>query len=485
MEATNDKEVSLKALMNLQPKQQLALNTLFSPKCKYLLYGGAMAGGKSYLLRWAALYYSLWLTQKYGLRGVPVGLFSEDYPTLKDRQISRIVREFPPYLGDLKESKEEGFAFFIKPEYGGGRILLRNLDDPGKYMSSEFAGIFVEELTRNDEQTFMDLRNRLRYPQVEAVKFMGASNPGGVGHGWVRKFFIDHSAYSDPEKERFIYVHANAYDNGYISKDYIKQLESLPIKKRKAYLEGNWDIFEGQVFTEFNREKHVIPPFIPKDAYTFVAGLDWGYSAPTVLLLGALYHEEYEGHKFTRLKIYKEIDGMEITPEAWSAKWKENLPELLRVKIFGDPAMFNKLQDSSFSIADQFRREGIYIHKSTNNRLNGITTIHNWLSQAPDGLPYLQLSENCRNIIKTLPEAMYDENVTEDTDRGWTQDHWYDSLRYLTSMLKWTDGKVGGVNRAVAVKGPPKYGVMNANGEFVAMDMDKWSQPGKSVYYKS
>lgn len=480
-------DVSLSSLMNLQEKQQTALDTLMDKQCKYLLYGGAMAGGKSYLLRWAALTYALYAAQETGIRGAPIGIFSEDYPTLKDRQISRITREFPEYLGTLKETKEEGFGFFINPQYGGWRILLRNLDDPGKYMSSEFAAIFVDELTRNDEQTFMDLRNRLRYPGVEQVKFMGASNPGGIGHGWVRKYFIDKSAYDDPERNRFFYVHANAYDNKFISKDYIHQLESLPLKKRKAYLEGNWDIFEGQVFTEWDREKHVIHPMVPKGAYALVAGLDWGYSAPTVLLIGALFPQEFEGQRFHRLIIYKEVDGIEITAKEWTKKWTETIPEIKKVRIWGDPAMFNKLQDSSFSIADQFKREGFYILKSTNNRTNSITTIHNWLSIAPDGLPYMQVTENCNKLIKTLPEAMYDENVTEDTDRNWAEDHWYDSLRYLTAMLKWVGGTVGAVNRPTTL-GPkiPKYQIVNSKGEFIPLDPKLWEEtPTKNgVWYK-
>jgi len=480
---TKEEQVSLRQLMNLQPKQQEALNMLSKKECKYLLYGGAMAGGKSYLLRWAALWYSLWIAQTYGMKGVPIGLFSEDYPTLKDRQISRIVREFPKYLGELKETKEEGMAFFLKDIYGGGRILLRNLDDPGKYMSSEFAGIFVEELTRNDEQTFQDLRNRLRYPGIEQVKFMGATNPGGVGHGWVRKFFLDKASYDDPERERFFYIHASAYDNQYISRDYIRQLESLPVKKRKAYLEGNWDIFEGQVFVEFDRNLHVIKPIVPKP-YAFVGGLDWGYSAPAVLLLGGLFPQEYEGVKFHRLILYKEVDGIETTPETWARKWKE-IPEFRKAKVYGDPAMFNKLQDSSFSIADQFKREGIYIHKSTNNRLNGITTIHNWLKIAPDGLPYMQITENCPNLIKTLPEAMYDENVLEDVDKNWKDDHWFDSLKYLTAMLKWIDGKVGGVNRPTSlVRKQPQ--LVNSQGQWISIDADLFkNMPNKNgVWYK-
>lgn len=476
-------QVSMRALMNLQPKQQAALDTLLSPDCKYLLYGGAMAGGKSYVLRWAALYYSLWLAQKYKTRGIPVGLFSEDYPTLKDRQISRISREFPAYLGELKEDKNEGYAFFIRDQYGGGRILLRNLDDPSKYMSSEFAGEFVEELTRTPETTFQDLRNRLRFPGVTDVKFMGASNPGGVGHGWVRKFFVDRLA-DDPEHERFFYIHANAYDNKYINPDYIKQLEALPPKKRKAYLEGSWDIFEGQIFTEFDRDRHVIGNMLPKPGTALVAGIDWGYSAPAVLLVGALYPMKWQGKAFTRLFIYREIDGIETTPEKWASIYRRDIPEMGRITFYGDPAMFNKLQDSSFSIADQFRKDGVYIKKSTNNRLTSITTIHNWLSIAPDGDPYMQITDNCRRLIKTIPEAMYDENLSEDIDNDWAEDHWVDALRYLTAMVKWTDAKSGLYGTGTTDPLKPKFTIVNQKGEFVPLDPNRFGEIKKGgVYY--
>lgn len=468
-------QVRFTDLAGLQAKQKTAWYTLLNPECKYLLYGGSMAGGKSYLLRWAAVGYAMYLYGKYNIKYIPIGLFSEDYPTLKDRQISRIVREFPPFLGELKETKEEGMAFFLKEEFGAGRILLRNLDDPSKYMSSEFAGIFVEELTRNDRQTFEDLRNRLRYPHVEEVKFMGASNPGGIGHGWVKEFFVD-KLNSDPENDRFFYVHANAYDNKYISETYIKQLESLPEQKRKAYLLGSWDIFAGQIFVEFIREKHVVPPFIPKENTIIVAGMDWGYAAPAVLLLGVFKEIQMEnGIKFSRLYIFKEIDGTERTPKQWSEIYKKN-KELLRAKIYADPAMFNKLQDSSFSIANQFQREGILLHKSTNNALNKIINIHNWLSLAPDGYPYIVFTETCQHTIKTIPEAMYDDLDPEDKDRNWQEDHWYDALSYMLAMLKWVDaGKVGGIGRT-GVKTPIKRTAVidPKTGKQISIDLDKW-----------
>lgn len=477
--------------MNLQPKQMQALRTLLNPQCKYLLYGGAMAGGKSYLLRWAALYYELWLSKKYGARHVPVGIFCENYPALIDRQVSRIVREFPRELGELKSSDKEGFAFFIDEEYGGGRILLRNLDDPSKYMSSEFAGEFIDELTKNPETHFQDLRNRLRFPGIEYVKFMGASNPGGIGNSWVRKYFVDQVS-DDPEQDRFFYVHASAYDNQYITRDYIRQLEALPDKKRRAYLEGSWDVFEGQVFTEFRRDRHVCPPFLPKVTLPLVAGMDWGFNDPMVLLAGVFYEKTWQHPdtgqmvKFNRLYLYREIDGHEMTPKQWAVEMKRLMPELPRVTIYGDPAMFNQLQDTSFSIADQFKREGIYVKKATHNRLTSITTIHNWLSDAPDGLPYMIIAENCRNLIRTLPEAVYDDVHTEDIDQAWREDHWTDALRYVTAMVKWIDaGRVGGIGSFRKRIRPHYTARMDEEGNQIPINISAFERPKKKrgVWY--
>jgi phage terminase large subunit len=123
-----------------------------------------------------------------------------------------------------------------------------------------------------------DLRNRLRWPGITDIRFLGATNPGGIGHSWVKKRWLDR-LFDDNETEahEFVYVRALAQDNPHIDKSYLKQLESLPADKRKAFLEGDWDIFKGQFFTEWRRELHICAPFqIPEDWRKFCA-LDYGY----------------------------------------------------------------------------------------------------------------------------------------------------------------------------------------------------------------
>ena len=453
-----------------------------------------MAGGKSYLLRWGALAYLLYMYAKTNIKNIIVGLFSEDYPTLKDRQISRIDREFPEWLGELKSTDTDGFAFYVRPEYGSGKILLRNLDDPSKYMSSEFAGEFVEELTRNDYQTFEDLRNRLRYPGVDEVKFMGATNPGGVGHGWVRKYFVNKNT-DDPEQDRFYYVHANAYDNQYISPMYLKQLESLPTQKRKAYLEGSWDVFAGQYFDEFNSNIHTCEPFIPKkeNFYLMVGGLDWGRSAPFACHITGIQKKYHEGIYFHRAWTFLELYGTEKNPEEWGKLLKQRL-EFYKLTLSDinwvrcDNQIFTTGLDNSKSIHLQFvdadDRYRSLLKPATKDRVGGWTNIHNWLSIAPDGEPYWIISRDCKNLIRTLPELIHDENKVEDVDSE-GEDHSGDAMRYQFSHVKWIDARVGGVGQTEKKRKIPRPARMIGDRQ-VSINIDKFANMYKksNVYYK-
>src|ERR1044072_8147720 len=139
----------------------------------YTLYGGAAGGGKSYWLRW---YTVRWLIKKWkqtGIKGITAGLFCEDYPALKDRQLSKIAFEFPDWLGKHHaDHKDFGNCYILSPEFGSGILAFRNLDDTSKYKSAEFALIAVDELTKNEEETFNLLRFRKRWKGISDTKFI-------------------------------------------------------------------------------------------------------------------------------------------------------------------------------------------------------------------------------------------------------------------------------------------------------------------------
>ena len=106
---------------------------------------------------------------------------------------------------------------------------------------------------------------------------LGATNPGGIGHGWNKRNFVDHAALDD-ERERYAYISATVYDNKYQAATYIKQLESLTEKEKKMYLFGSWDVFSGQFFDEWNEKVHTCNPFIPDPKAMIVGGMDWSRS---------------------------------------------------------------------------------------------------------------------------------------------------------------------------------------------------------------
>lgn len=231
-------EIKWSDLCKFFPKQQEALEA--SKRFKYVLFGGSVGSGKSYWIRWSAVWWLMEYYAKYGLKGIRAGVFCEDYPSLQDRHLTKVKFEFPSWLGKFNEAKHE---FTLAPEYGSGIIAFRNLDDPSKYLSVEFALIAIDEVNRNPKTTFDMLRSRHRWPGIKDVKFIAGCNP--LGEAWVKNMWVKR-LFPPDEKEQyeFVYVPALPTDNPHLDESYYKGLESLPEVQRKAYLEGNWDAFD-------------------------------------------------------------------------------------------------------------------------------------------------------------------------------------------------------------------------------------------------
>lgn len=240
----DEETVNLSSLFSFFEKQMIALQA--TKKFKFVLYGGSVGSGKSYFLRWVCIYHLIHLSAKYNQQGIRAGLFCEDYPSLNDRHLSKIKMEFPEWLGTYNEQRHE---FTLNPEHGGGILCFRNLDDPSKYLSVEFAIEAVDEVNRNPLPAFTMLRTRLRWPKIPDVKFVAACNP--LGEAWVKNFWIKRLfPQNEKEDQEFYFVKALPTDNPYLDSSYFKSLESLPEAERRAYLEGDWDAFEGATDTD-------------------------------------------------------------------------------------------------------------------------------------------------------------------------------------------------------------------------------------------
>jgi hypothetical protein len=339
----------------------------------------------------------------------------------------------------------------LSPEYGSGIICLRNLDDPSKYQSAEFAAILVDELTKNPIQTFTDLRMRLRWPGVpdKDCAFIGATNPGGVGHNYCKAYWIDHSF--PPEfcapidyRDQFIYIPSKADDNPHLDPAYWTMLQTLPENLRQAFRDGSWDIFQGQAFT-FMRETHaILPRPIPQHAQIYTT-FDWGFGAP---FSWGWWWVDADGRGYR----FSEFYGWSGTPNQ-GLRWEDSkvadkiieLEAALSEKYHIDfnnairkagPDCFQKKPDykgggQGPSTAEVFASKGIYLTAGDANRVVKLRQFRERLRIPRDingvqnGLPMLVVYNDCDQFIRTIPNISTSPLHIEEIDtKG--EDHIFD-----------------------------------------------------------
>lgn len=468
---------SLLEVINPQPKQAAFLRAC--RKFKYVCYGGAAGGGKSYILRWWLLLFCIEAFAHHKIRGIRVGMFCETYIALKDRQISQIAADAKfRQFGELRSEQNVGFAFHIHEQYGGGKILFKNLDDPNKYDSVEFAAIAIDEYTKNPAKTisgqsvFNELRKRLRWPTVltdphfpcgglkkgqglckrhelGSEKFQLpmalATNPGGPSHAEVKALWVDGDFTDYPNlakfKDRFKFIRALSTDNRYNPDEYLDELNSLPEDMRKAYAEGDWNVFSGQFFKEWREAYHVIEPDeelqlfphgIPKDWKRYTSQ-DAGWNPdPTICGWFAV-------SPLGEIIQYRESYGTERLPADWAAKWIDlELGETIAYRMC-DPSMANK-GNTGQDLLNMYREAGWEMLLANNDRASGWMQMRKYLHWKADENGNLThkpmfrvLRRACPYTIRTLPSLMYSKTKAGDMAPG--EDHAADMVRYgLQSM---------------------------------------------------
>lgn len=422
---------------NFQPKQREA--ELAVDKYDYVFYGGSAGPGKSYFLRHYPIKFLIEKWIETGIKGIRAGLFCEDYPALQDRHLSRLKYEFPDWLGSYS-SQTHDFTLF--EQFGGGVLSFRNLDDPSKYLSSEFALIEVDELTKNKKETFDFLRLRKRWPGIERTKFVGASNPGGIGHDWVKQLFIKRQFPSEErEKDQFHFIKALPTDNKYLPESYYTTLDSLPEKLRKAYRDGNWDVFEGMFFIEWDNEQHIVTPFTIPPNYKRFRAYDHGRENPASC---GWYALDYDGRLFKYREFYQrglDVDQIAAEINRLSMTYDLETGQLVSEKYeysVADPSIFANIgytdKYGGQTIAETFARNGITFIPASNRRVDGANLVHQYLRWNENQKPKLQYFSTCVNSIRTIPSLIHDEHRPEDVDTD-GEDHAYDSDRYMLMSL--------------------------------------------------
>lgn len=413
--------LTFSAVAKFYPKQWEA--TRAADTHTYTLFGGSRGPGKSYWLRWYAVRLLLqWA--KRGFRGVRVMLASENYPALYERHVSKIQLEFPAWLGTYKGDRNE---FVLRPEYGGGAIALRNLDDPTKYQSSEYAAMLIDELTKNPMSTFNVLRGSLRWPGIQDVRFAAASNPDGRYSRWVRQLWIERDFPEElkPLADQFIFVAALPYDNPALSDNYWHMLKTLPSALRQAWLEGNWFVaHEGLVYPEFGADN--LTEYAPDPKLPVELAFDDGYVDPRAIL--------FIQRTSTRVYVFDEIYQSRRLGEQSVQAVRDRMAQWFG-EVEGQPAKLPEIAIGSpeaVELHKHFRRADIVARAVPHKVVEGIKVVRQLIRDG-NGYCTLQVSPRCRNFIDELTSGYQypPEGSRGDDEKPLDgNDHAADAFRY-------------------------------------------------------
>ncbi len=403
---------------------------------RYVAFGGARGGGKSWAVRTKAVL----LAFRY--KGIKIMIVRRSYPELRANHINplRIL------LGDTATYKDSTKEIYFP---NGSVIMFRhclNSKDIDKYQGTEVDILFLDEATQLTEEEYERFKACVRGVNGFPKRIYLTCNPGGVGHGFVKRLFID-KAYKEGENPSdYSFIKSLVTDNKALMEsdpEYIKQLESLPPKLKKAWLYGDWNIFEGQFFEEFRdmpehyedrRFTHVIAPFeIPRD-WKIVRSFDFGFRKPFSCDWWAV---DYDGRAYLILQLYGCTDtpneGLRWHPDKIFSEIRriETEHRWLKGKVIegvADPSIWDASRGEA--IIESADRHLVYFMKGDNKRIPGWMQCHYRMSFDEEGFPMVYFFNTCAAALRTIPLLQFDKTNPEDLNTE-DEDHFADSFRYF------------------------------------------------------
>lgn len=435
------------------------------------LYGGAAGGGKTAALCAEAI------TSALEMDNTHVYIFRRTLKELKQSVYTEILGQISKYqvLPEHLKATLDGSGKKLTIHYNsqdskftfsnGSFIQLAYLDavaDRYNYMSAEIHVLLIDELTHFLEDDYEYLKTRVRSKEIRHLRIMACTNPGNVGHGWVKNRFIKskdprvtyvpEEMYFDPEtgnSRLFIPAKVRDHPSATFKESYLRVLNAIQDEQlRKALRDGDWDVFEGQVYTEWDRHSHIIqklPSWYEGEKLIDVLnvskkyiGFDWGYNDYACATWLAVPPESQDGVK--HIYVYREIYDRQ-KPPTW---WAEQIAGIVR----DEPIEYLILPHDCFShlggnqtIARTFSDFGLSHLRADSlshaAKLHRQALLHQLLQVAADGQPYLLFHVNAANTIRTLPDLPYSDTKPEEISEK-SEDHAYDALTYGLMVI--TDG---------------------------------------------
>lgn len=415
-----------------QPKQTLFLKD----KHRHIAYGGARGGGKS----WAVRTKSKLLAFRYP--GIKILIVRKTYKELQNNHIEQLTAELAGFAKYNRSDKMFRFPNESTISFG----YCANEGDLGQYQGAEYDVVFIDEAGQLQESWIRKINLCVRGTNGFPKRTYYTLNPGGPGHAYFKRVFVDRNFNPDEDPNDYFFIQAKVEDNKALmdtQPDYLRELENLPPTLRAAWKDGRWDVYEGQFFEDFRdvpehykdrRWTHVIEPFEIPDGWTICRSYDFGYGKPFSCAWWAV---DYDGTIYRIMELYgctrTPNEGVKWTPDKQFEeihKTEMQHPWLKGKTIIGvaDPAVWDASRGES--VADTAARYGVFFTPGDNERIAGWMQCHYRLQFDEDGYPRMYVFNTCRAFIRTIPTLIYDEHRAEDLDTK-MEDHVADEWRYF------------------------------------------------------
>ena len=404
-------------LGTLNPKQKLFCQA----RTRYVAYGGARGGGKSHVTRIKAVGGAL------AYEGIRILIVRREYPELEQSMIlpmrKMLPSELAAYNGSMRMFTFSNGSIIKFGHYGSG--------DDIEYQGQEWDWIFIDEATQFTEQQFRTLGACLRGATKIPRRMYLTCNPGGIGHEWVKRLFVDKEYESGENPEDYTFIHATIDDNPQLmeaSPEYKQMLDLLPDDVRQAWRYGNWDALAGTFFPEFRKETHVIEPFyrIPAEWKKY-RSFDYGLDMFACLWIAV----DFEG----RCYVYREVQqsGLIVSEAARLALSLTPPGEHIEFTI-APPDMWNRQKDSGKNMAELFAQNGVGLLRASNNRVQGWMAEKEMLKPMKNesDRPGLLVTSDCKGLIRNIQLIQHDEkNPSDCATEPHSITHINDALRYF------------------------------------------------------
>lgn len=367
----------------------------------------ARGGGKS----WSARTKAVLLALTYS--GIQIIILRRTLMELRENHVLPLLSQLDGIARYNAESKE--FTFPNKSRIKLGYCSAES--DVLQYQGQAYDVIFLEEATQFTEFQKDTLTESNRSSGMMEVKFTPrmyyTANPGGVGHTWFKRLFIDRQYRNAEKPEHYTFIPSTVYDNEFLmtnNPEYVENLENLPEMRKRAMLYGDWDAFEGQYFSEFDRDIHTTDPFVIPDHWRRYFVMDYGLD----MLAGYWIAVDTHGKAFVYKEIYQ--SNLIISDAAKAILDQNGLDKIYQ--WLAPPDLWNRRQETGKSAAEIFNENGLLLTKTNNDRVQGWLNVKEWMKPYKDeqGIETasLVIFRNCINLIRCFPQLQSDSKDPND-----------------------------------------------------------------------